>query len=73
MFTALGDEGLRVESLTDAQVITEITAKLKAAYPLANVSSPTAVYVPKWSSNPFFKGAYSFRTVLDPKIPPKDL
>ena len=53
--------------------MTEIAAKLKLAFPKSNVPAPSDVYVPRWSNDPFFKGAFSFRTVLDPKIPLADL
>lgn len=32
MFTAIGDEGLRVESLSDKDIVTEIQQKLQRAY-----------------------------------------
>ena len=73
MFPAIGDEGLRVEGLTNAQISAEIAAKLKLAFPASNIKAPTDVFVPRWSYDPFFKGAFPLWTVLDSNIPPADV
>lgn len=59
MFTAVGEEGRRVQNLSDSEVKGEIMAKLRRAYPLLTVPEPVALYVPRWDHDPLFKGAFS--------------
>lgn len=59
-FTAVGDEGRRVQQLTDDQIKSEIHSKLKRAYPEQTVPEPLDVYLPRWDSDPLFRGCYSF-------------
>lgn len=62
-FTAVGAEGLRVQTLTDEQVTDEIMRKLQKAYPEKIVPHPIDVYVPRWDLDPLFLGAFSFKPV----------
>ena len=62
-FTAVGEEGLRVQNLTDQQVTDEIMRKLQKAYPEKNIPQPINVYVPRWDLDPLFLGAFSFKPV----------
>ena len=62
-FTAVGEEGLRVQNLTDQQVTDEIMRKLKKAYPEKQIPQPINVYVPRWDLDPLFLGAFSFKPV----------
>lgn len=59
MFTAVGEEGRRVQNLSDSEVQEEIMAKLRRAYPLFAVPEPAALYMPRWDLDPLYKGAFS--------------
>lgn len=59
VFTAVGEEGRRVQNLSDSEVQEEIMSKLRRAYPLLTVPEPTAIYIPRWDLDPLFKGAYT--------------
>ena len=63
LFAACGEEGIRVQNLSDAEVLEEIHNKLQRAYTNMDVPRPIDVYVPRWDLNPLFKGAFSFETV----------
>eukprot|EP00933_Yihiella_yeosuensis_P070559 TRINITY_DN78675_c0_g1_i1.p1 TRINITY_DN78675_c0_g1~~TRINITY_DN78675_c0_g1_i1.p1 ORF type:complete len:520 (-),score=106.63 TRINITY_DN78675_c0_g1_i1:236-1795(-) len=58
MVTSTGDEGRRVEQLPEEELKAELEAALAKMYD--KKTKVTAVHVPKWSSNPYFCGAYSF-------------
>lgn len=59
MVTCTGDEGRRVEGLSNDEVAAELTACLEEMYP-ASPPRVAAVHVCRWSCDPFFCGAYSF-------------
>jgi monoamine oxidase len=39
-FSAVGDEAKRVEALSDEEIITEVTSKLRRAFPRKNINPP---------------------------------
>lgn len=62
MTFAYADYGRQTETMTDAQVISEIMAHLKDMYG-SNIPNPTNLLRTKWSSNENAFGAYSFTAV----------
>ena len=59
VFTTVGEEGRRVQNLTNFEIQNEIMRKLRRAWPLLDVPEPTAIYVPRWDLDPLFMGAFS--------------
>jgi monoamine oxidase len=62
MTFAFGKYASQTESMTDAQVISEIMATLKAIYG-NNLTNPSSFLRTKWGLNPNSFGSYSFATV----------
>ncbi|KAI9321837.1 hypothetical protein BX666DRAFT_1034306 [Dichotomocladium elegans] len=59
MVTATYKEAERIERLSDTQVVEEIMKVLKRMFPHKHVPYPSAILVPRWHSNPLFRGSYS--------------
>lgn len=57
--TVTGDQALRVEGLPDHQVQEEIVSILQKMYPDITIPNPTDFYLPRWHSDPLFRGSYS--------------
>ena len=57
--TTQGDYSLRIESLPDAQVQSEVLGVLRSMFPNATVPDPVAFRFPRWASDPLFRGSYS--------------
>merc|ERR1712216_548290 len=58
MITATGEEGRRVEALSNEDVLGEVHEALSEMY--EEVPTVRAVHVCRWSSDPHFCGSYSF-------------
>ena len=71
-FTAAGQEAKRVHQLTDAEIQSEIIAKLKRAFP-DEVPEPIAIIVPRWDNDPLYLGAYLFEPILEDPYDFEDL
>ncbi|KAI9005861.1 hypothetical protein CLU79DRAFT_780794 [Phycomyces nitens] len=59
MVTTTFRESERIEKLETSQVEQEIVEVLKKMFPLENISRPTEILIPRWHSNPLFRGSYS--------------
>ncbi|KAJ3350401.1 hypothetical protein GGF32_004854 [Allomyces javanicus] len=59
MVTLTGNEAVRAERLTDAQIIDEIMAVLHQMYPKQSIPRPTAAVTPRWKSDPLFHGSFT--------------
>jgi monoamine oxidase len=59
---ALGQSGNDFESLTDAQIQSEVLSVLGRMFK-QSIPTPTRFLVTRWVSDPYSKGAYSFMTV----------
>ncbi|THH29294.1 hypothetical protein EUX98_g4878 [Antrodiella citrinella] len=57
--TVTGDFSIRIESLPDAQVQSEVLGVLQAMFPNITIPTPTAFHFPRWHANPLFRGSYS--------------
>lgn len=62
-FSCVGDEAKRVESLSDDEIMAEVTSKLKRAFPKKKINPPSGIFFNRWGQDEFFKGAYSAYTV----------
>ena len=65
MFTCIGDEGLRVQNLTDVEVVQEVTLKLRRAFRDLTIPDACDVYVTRWEHDPLMKGSFSFIPVQE--------
>lgn len=54
-----GDESVRIENLSDAQVQAEALAVLQEMYPGKTIPEPQAFYFYRWHSDPLYRGSYS--------------
>ncbi|CAG7727682.1 unnamed protein product [Allacma fusca] len=63
-----GPEATHVESLDVTVVIQKCTQVLRE-FTGASVPTPKSAVVSKWSSNPYIRGAYCYRSVAGDKIP----
>ncbi|KAL6649389.1 hypothetical protein ACP70R_013613 [Stipagrostis hirtigluma subsp. patula] len=59
LVTVTDDESRRIEQQPDNQTMAEAVAVLRKMFPDEDVPDATDIYVPRWWSNRFFKGAYS--------------
>ncbi|KNE60213.1 hypothetical protein AMAG_18487 [Allomyces macrogynus ATCC 38327] len=59
IFKLTGNEAVRPERLTDAQIIDEIMAVLRQMYPKQTIPRPTAAVIPRWKSDPLFHGSFT--------------
>ncbi|KAI8072938.1 hypothetical protein BC940DRAFT_291977 [Gongronella butleri] len=59
MVTTTGKESTRLEEKTDAEVTREILAVLQRMYPGRHIPQPLAVLVPRWRTDPLYRGSYS--------------
>ncbi|KAJ7707534.1 amine oxidase [Mycena rosella] len=57
--TVTGDYSERIESLSDAQVQTELLDVLATMFPNTTIPAPTAFFFPRWFSDPLYRGSYS--------------
>lgn len=53
-FSAVGDEAKRVEALSDEEIITEVTSKLRRAFPRKTINPPSSIFFNRWGQDPFF-------------------
>ncbi|KAL8277358.1 hypothetical protein RQP46_010198 [Phenoliferia psychrophenolica] len=53
--TITGDESQRVETLSNAQIQTEIMGVLKLMYPAITVPEPTTLYLDRWHADPLYR------------------
>ncbi|ORX46793.1 amine oxidase [Hesseltinella vesiculosa] len=58
MVTVTQDYSYHVEAMTDSQVQDELMGVLKKMYG-DKIPNPTGIIVPRWHSNPLFRGSYS--------------
>ena len=65
VFTSVGQESLRVQSLSESELKSELMAKLGRAFPQHSVPEPKAIYSPKWDHDPLFRGAFSVVEATD--------
>ncbi|CDH59707.1 polyamine oxidase [Lichtheimia corymbifera JMRC:FSU:9682] len=59
MVTATYKASERLERLPDAQVADEIMQVLQRMFPHKSLPRPTGIVVPRWHTNPLFRGSYS--------------
>ncbi|KAL0095383.1 amine oxidase [Phycomyces blakesleeanus] len=59
MVTTTFKESERIEKLDPEQVEQEIVEVLKRMFPSANITKPTEILIPRWHTNPLFRGSYS--------------
>ncbi|KAI0729119.1 amine oxidase [Fomitopsis betulina] len=57
--TITGDESVRIEALSDAEVQREVLDVLRDMFPDVTIPEPTAFYFPRWHNDPLFRGSYS--------------
>ncbi|KAJ7614908.1 amine oxidase [Roridomyces roridus] len=57
--TVTGDYSEAIESLTNAQIQTELLSVLSAMFPNTTIPTPTAFFFPRWFSDPLYRGSYS--------------
>ncbi|KAL3882767.1 hypothetical protein ACJMK2_029075 [Sinanodonta woodiana] len=57
--SVVGDEVKRLERLKDTEIISELLSVLRTMYSDRTVSEPIAYNIPRWYSNPLFRGAFS--------------
>lgn len=54
-----GDYSKRIESLSDADVQSEVLGILQPMFPNVTIPEPNDFYFPRWHSDPLFRGSYS--------------
>ena len=54
-----GDQSVRIEALSDAEVQAEVMEVIRAMFPNVTIPEPTAFYFPRWHNDPLFRGSYS--------------
>ncbi|KAI9487922.1 hypothetical protein BDB00DRAFT_773571 [Zychaea mexicana] len=59
MVTTTYKDSERIERMSDTEIIEEITAVLQRMFPDFTVPRPLEILVPRWHSNPLFRGSYS--------------
>ncbi|KAL3882771.1 hypothetical protein ACJMK2_029078 [Sinanodonta woodiana] len=57
--SVVGNEVRRLERLSDAEIIGELLSVLKVMHGGAMISMPVAYAIPRWYSDPLFRGAFS--------------
>ncbi|KAH9012814.1 amine oxidase [Lactarius deliciosus] len=57
--TVTGDFSERIEAMTDAQVQSEVMGVLRTMFPNVAIPEPTAFLLPRWFSDPLYRGSYS--------------
>ncbi|KAI9461924.1 amine oxidase [Lactarius psammicola] len=57
--TVTGDYSKRIESMTDAQVQSEVMEVLRSMFPKVTIPGPMAFLFPRWLSDPLYRGSYS--------------
>ncbi|KAF8175157.1 amine oxidase [Pholiota molesta] len=57
--TVTGDYSIRVEALSDQQIQEEVMGVVRSMFPNVTVPEPTEFFIPRWHTNPLFRGSYS--------------
>lgn len=57
--TTTGDYSIRIESLPDAQIKSEVLGVLRSMFPNTTIPEPLDFMFPRWNANPLFRGSYS--------------
>lgn len=59
MVTVTDEEARRIEQQPDSETLDEIMIVLRNMFPGKDVPTADSIYVPKWLSDPLFRGSYS--------------
>lgn len=59
MVTVTDEEARRIEQQPDEETLDEIMIVLRNMFPGKDVPTATNIFVPKWFSDPFFRGSFS--------------
>lgn len=57
--TSQGDESERIETMSDAQIQSEVMSVLGKMYPSIQVPQPEAILLKRWGQDPLFRGSWS--------------
>ncbi|KAK3585127.1 hypothetical protein CHS0354_034258 [Potamilus streckersoni] len=57
--SVVGDEVKRLERMKDTEIISELMSVLRTMYSGCDISEPIAYNIPRWYSDPLFRGAFS--------------
>lgn len=58
-----GNDGVDIESLSDAEITAEALAQLRTIFGTDNVPDPTSAVISRWNQDEFSRGSYSFMQV----------
>jgi len=59
MVTVTDEEARRIEQQPDSETLDEIMIVLRNMFPGKDVPTADSIYVPKWFSDPLFRGSFS--------------
>ncbi|ORX49161.1 amine oxidase [Hesseltinella vesiculosa] len=59
MVTTTGKESVRLEAKTDKEIEAEVLKVISKMFPGQTIPTPQQIMIPRWHSNPLFRGSYS--------------